>query len=304
MNNIHRKIKRPFFYIQFICLLSFFVTPSFSQSNEKVILSVTYLFKHRYDTTGESEPLKTEMVLDIGKNISRYRNAAIIAEQKKRKEQIQVASSTSLPKTFRGGPAITVRPFGIDTDELYQISDLQKFKKISTLGSNRYLITESLPNINWKILNETKQIGGYPCQKAMGTCGGRNYIVWFTTSLPVPFGPWKLNGLPGLILEASDEKSYISFDFIKIKMGEEIQNISTSSSDLIETSNRSFEKLKSLFVKNPIAALQAQLPPSSPDVIIFFRTIDGVTLSGDAAKQALKKEELKKINNPIEISNN
>lgn len=62
---------------------------------------------------------------------------------------------------------------------------------------------------NWKLLGETKKIGKFNCQSASIRFRQRNYIAWFTTEIPVPFGPNKFKGLPGLILEIyDDEKSW------------------------------------------------------------------------------------------------
>lgn len=76
---------------------------------------------------------------------------------------------------------------------------------------NNYLIKEALEKINWKIEQETKEILGYTCQKATGVCKGRLYTAWFTTDIPASLGPWKLHGLPGLILEAYDARQWIKF---------------------------------------------------------------------------------------------
>ncbi len=66
-------------------------------------------------------------------------------------------------------------------------------------------VVEKLPNFKWDVSSkQTKQIGKYKCNKAKTYFRGRNYIVWYTNELPLPFGPWKLNGAPGLILEAYD----------------------------------------------------------------------------------------------------
>lgn len=78
-------------------------------------------------------------------------------------------------------------------------------------------VKEKKPEIDWKIKNETKKIGRYECRKAEAEFRGRNYTGWFTTEIPLPFGPWKLQGLPGLILEAYDTKKEVYFYFKKIK---------------------------------------------------------------------------------------
>lgn len=66
--------------------------------------------------------------------------------------------------------------------------------------------------LDWKLINETKNIGNYTCYKAVATeriydrRGQGNYydkevIVWYTPELPINFGPKYYNGLPGLVLQ-------------------------------------------------------------------------------------------------------
>jgi GLPGLI family protein len=82
-----------------------------------------------------------------------------------------------------------------------------------------YLTTEpSLPKITWQISGEQKMIGKFLCQKAETKFRGRNYSAWFTTEIPVSDGPWKFYGLPGLILEVSDDKNEVQFELESIQM--------------------------------------------------------------------------------------
>jgi GLPGLI family protein len=71
--------------------------------------------------------------------------------------------------------------------------------------------------IEWKIENKFKKIGKYKCQKAVSDFRGRTYIAWFTEEIPLPYGPWKLFGLPGLILEAEDSEKMFKAEFKSIK---------------------------------------------------------------------------------------
>jgi len=80
-------------------------------------------------------------------------------------------------------------------------------------GSNGvYLYKEKTPDIEWTIENEIKNIQGYVCQKATTTFLGRSYIAWFAREIPISNGPWKLGGLPGLILQASDTQNHYFFE--------------------------------------------------------------------------------------------
>lgn len=80
-----------------------------------------------------------------------------------------------------------------------------------------FVIIDSYPEIKWSILDETKEIGSLVCQKAIGSYRGRTYTAWFALKIPISDGPWKLCGLPGLILEATDVKNHIRFEFQSIE---------------------------------------------------------------------------------------
>jgi GLPGLI family protein len=75
-----------------------------------------------------------------------------------------------------------------------------------------------LPKFKWVLRKDFKKIGKYSCQKAVAKIRGRNYEAWFTTEIPIPTGPWKLHGLPGLILEATDDSKKYRYIFQSIDM--------------------------------------------------------------------------------------
>ena len=63
----------------------------------------------------------------------------------------------------------------------------------------------------WTFGDGQKEICGYPCKEAKTSYGGREWTVWFAPSIPSNVGPWKLGGLPGLIMEAQDAEGIHHF---------------------------------------------------------------------------------------------
>ena len=73
------------------------------------------------------------------------------------------------------------------------------------ISSQGYRYADSLHAQTWTMGDSTREMLGYTCQQATADFRGRRWTAWFTTDIPVSDGPWKLGGLPGLILEAYDE---------------------------------------------------------------------------------------------------
>ena len=89
-----------------------------------------------------------------------------------------------------------------------------------------FRITEPLEQPKWDIITDsTKQILGYDCQMARCKFKGRTWTAWFTADIPLDNGPWKLCGLPGLILRAYDSRQQYIFDCVGMKQAGEAENI-------------------------------------------------------------------------------
>lgn len=71
--------------------------------------------------------------------------------------------------------------------------------------------SEPLAEIEWTIGDSTKIVLGYECMVAYADYHGRKWTAWFALELPIQEGPWKLCGLPGLILEASESSGQHAF---------------------------------------------------------------------------------------------
>jgi GLPGLI family protein len=75
------------------------------------------------------------------------------------------------------------------------------------------VVVEPSGTIEWELKNEHKTIGSYNALKATSSFRGRNYTAWYTEDVKVDIGPWKFQGLPGLILEVTDEEKSVMFNF-------------------------------------------------------------------------------------------
>lgn len=91
---------------------------------------------------------------------------------------------------------------------------------LTSIQDNKYLVSDVIHPMQWKILPDTKVIEGIPVSKATCEHRGRSYIAWFAPSIPLSNGPWKLGGLPGLILEAYDEEKEVVFLFKALRQQE------------------------------------------------------------------------------------
>ncbi|MBT8244407.1 GLPGLI family protein [Winogradskyella sp.] len=124
-------------------------------------------------------------------------------------------------------------------------SDLNLLKK-EFLG-DRFLISDTTKQY-WTVLKETKTIKGFKCFKATLKIEndlnpkGLKVTAWFTHQIPITFGPKGYHGLPGLILELSENNlkfkiNNISIEKVKEPIKEPTSGISISYNDYIEYVN-------------------------------------------------------------------
>ena len=116
------------------------------------------------------------------------------------------------------------------TMEFYRNYPVGKSTYIDNVLSEEFRIVEPLEQPKWDIIaDSTKQILDYHCQMARCKFKGRTWTAWFTTDIPLDNGPWKLCGLPGLILRAYDAKQQYIFNCVGMKQAKEGENITYSS---------------------------------------------------------------------------
>lgn len=105
--------------------------------------------------------------------------------------------------------------FPVDVVKNYRENDMTVYHRAPSDGPI-FEYEESMNLFDWKMTSEMMEILGYSCFRATCDFRGRKWNAWFTMDIPLQEGPWKFNGLPGLILKIEDENGDYMFDCIRI----------------------------------------------------------------------------------------
>lgn len=219
-----------------------------AQDVQKAIAKVHYIFMHVNDSTQRDKFLRDEVVTYLGTTGSYYTSYS----QTRASEEI--AKQMKDP-AFDGNLTITRNTSGIPTSYLFAVD---KLSEIVTVAGDHFVLEDEYPTLDWKIGEETKTIGGYTCQQAMASFKGRTYIAWFTSELPFSAGPWKLHGLPGLIVEVGDTKKEVQWAYSGFDKLENSAIAIAAPENAKQTSRKEISKLQEAFKANPQAYMEAK----------------------------------------------
>jgi len=185
-----------------------------------VIDEVTYRFTYRTmfseDTVGRAKYYDNQ-VLEIGAKYLRY--YSLFAE---------VMDSTWYKHSVTGekkAPGDSYNPteelqsgeIGLYEDLFFNYPEQGSLTVINAIRNKTYSYSETIPSFGWKITDKTAVILGYECNEAVTDFRGRRWYAWFTYDIPLRYGPWKLGGLPGLILKAEDADGLYTYELIGIQ---------------------------------------------------------------------------------------
>jgi GLPGLI family protein len=281
-----------------VCLLLTVACCSFLNAQKDSSLVVAhYTLKHIMDTTQPENPVTNRMALYLGNNLSWYTYE-------------RTASVTSLgPVAVRNVPAGTISagtvsagaslPTNIPSNFVYNNSYIKDrdasqliYLTMPVPGDKLFAVSENLPAINWSIASDTKEIQGISCQKATGRFKGRDYTVWFSSQIPYSNGPWKLGGLPGLILEAYDTNKEVVFTLTELETSPAKPTLFEISATAVKTNPKEYVKFKEAMEKDRNASRGAS---SAGGMIV----VSGVAISSDG-KPLMPRQN----NNPIEKPEN
>lgn len=198
---------------------------------------------YRYDMTGnhKDKPVKesSDCILLIGEDRAKFYDYSVF----------KIDSVSAIPSIDDE----TVKKFEMESLNIATFFDQElntslpdgKLTVFTDMAPGHYRYEQKLPLIEWQLAEDTDTVCGYVCRKAEGEYGGRQWTAWYAEEIAVPFGPWKIGGLPGLALKAEDNTGEHSFRAIAFRQGtgntdpSKIPNQTSISHDkLIELKNR------------------------------------------------------------------
>ena len=165
--------------------------------------------------------------IDFEATIKVYYNSVLKLGEKYQKTQDFILVGNSQDYYFAGvqnylNDTGQYKSKGIDTrvySDYFQ-ERLIKEEGITTVffinPDNKIRYEEKL-NLKWVLYGETKIINGVKCQMAATNKYGRRWIAYFSKEYPQSLGPYKFNGLPGLIFELYDTRDDYHFTLVKVE---------------------------------------------------------------------------------------
>ena len=119
---------------------------------------------------------------------------------------------------------------------------------------DNYKIDKGFSELKWDLLEEEKEVSGLACYKATINYGGRKFTAWYTVDIPINDGPYVFNGLPGLIVEISDNQGHYSFKLIGME-NKEVDLTSLKLTNTISTTREKYFTARKKAFQNIHAAL-------------------------------------------------
>ncbi len=115
----------------------------------------------------------------------------------------------------------TKMPWGNEGEDNVWFNDYksESFVQQKSVFGDTYILTDSLIKIDWKMTNETREIAGFNCRKAVGKLFDSVYVfAFYTDEITVSGGPMGLHGLPGMILGVTIPRMFSSWVASKLEI--------------------------------------------------------------------------------------
>ena len=220
---------------------------------------------YRYDINNEIQETYST-VLQIGRDFTRFFDYTAYAV-----DSLSYVAGASTEEKEKLEERRRTSMFYFDS-EIWQNQPSDAMTVVMEVSPNLMGYTEELGSMNWNLEDGNKTICGYVCNKATTSYGGRIWVVWYAPEIPSTAGPWKFNGLPGLILAAKDSESIHEFEAIAFRKG---------TTPVVKTENATvFQSTKDKVLKSKLSAEKDITDGKMPGIeevknISIYKTLDG-----------------------------
>lgn len=210
-------------------------------------LSVIYTLSWKQDTNNLDKTREEEMILFLGKTMSQF----ISKNKYEFNLMARKAEKEGRVEDFLQGVEIK----NYHSRFLYRIYKNYPNEKITYMGvviPTHFQYCEPFDVFVWKLTDTTTTIGEFKANCAYTDYGGRRWVAWYTTDIPISDGPYKFRGLPGLIIKLYDDQKHYVFELEKLERYEEGIPIELIDKDWVETTRTDFLKAQVNFKRDII----------------------------------------------------
>ena len=218
---------------------------------DDVQIIVQYQAKMMPDTLKPESIMDESMILKIGTKSSTYYSYTRFVTDSLLKEQL-MKSGNGMIRRERSDD------MGIVTYQIYKNYPTGKVTTLDKIAMNRFRCEEENEAPAWELLTDTMTILSYPCQKAVCHFKGRDYEAWFAPEIPRSEGPWKLHGLPGLILKAMDSQGHYSFECTGLINADE--KLMFGADGYEPVSRKNLDRIYERFATDPVGYVSSTAP--------------------------------------------
>ena len=168
-------------------------------------LNVSYLLKYRNSEKDDSLSFNDIMDLQMGRHYNAFFSRDLRALDTRNTKELKTNMQFStIPENYIGFDVLINH-----SDSLTTVTNRLPY----TSQVIEYSESTDIPK--WTYMPEdVDTIMGYHCHVAICNYEGRDWKVYYTNDIPIPFGPWKLNGVKGLVLKAVDTENNFIFEAV------------------------------------------------------------------------------------------
>lgn len=237
------------FLVYLFCLFHFM----FVMGQTSMPIKYRFYFEETFKNYEERPIKKDIMILDVAMLDRNKTASGFYALNYKKRESVMDSIRTALIPHDEALRIIYNVPRVVD-----QLKTYKNFTKLGIIQTFDYMsayfsIEESSKDmLNWRFLQGDTVILGFNCKYARASFRGRIWNVCYTLDIPIYEGPWKLHGLPGMILLAEDSAKDYKYECYLIEEPEDkILKLPGNIANYKPCSLEKYIKLQKMYAEDP-----------------------------------------------------